>query len=123
MTTSLFREFAVWKVQMKDCMEGASYSVVLQLFNVEATRLDFDGCTKLQAHVLQRALSFVTLLSTNWEALEGKAKSALPEEWQQWQYTLDNNFFENDYIYCEYYWQYVVAKATSWEWNEHIFTF
>ena len=58
-TTSLFGEFAICKVQIKEY--GASYSVVLQLFKFEATRLGLAGSTDLRTPVPQRNLSFVYL--------------------------------------------------------------
>ena len=62
--------------------------------------------------ILGRDLSFVFLTSTTWEAVKGKAKSVLPEDWQQWQYTLDNNFFENYLTLC---WILLAICSTSWE--------
>ena len=39
--------------------------------------------------------------STTWKAVQSKAKSALPEDWQQWQYTI---FWE---------WLYVLSKIIA----------
>ena len=61
-TTSLFGEFAVSKV-----IVWRSYSVVLQLFKVEATRLGHAGSTDLRTPVPvpQRDHSFVYLTFNN----------------------------------------------------------
>ena len=59
--TSRFGEFFVCKVYIY----GASYSVVLQLFKLEATRLGLVGSTDLQTPVPQRDLSFVYLTFKN----------------------------------------------------------
>ena len=118
--TSLFDEFTVGKVQIKDCIEQ-SRSIVLQLFKVEATRLGFAGSTDLQTPVPvpQRDLSFVYLTFNN-------LRSCQDSKLRRHQRTDIND----DTLWITIFWQLcriILAicssknfAITSWEGNEYI---
>ena len=92
---------------------GASYSVVLQLFKVEATTLGLAGSTDLQTPVSATEGSFLCL--SYFQQLEKLSKVRLNQRYHR----TDNNdntlwitiFLRMTLHYAEYYWQYVVAKA------------